>query len=492
MNSSRKNGIPIPKRVTEELAFGTKPSNAVDFVSSPHGGHLHPTAHDVQYMSESFKDICALVSDTNEMPISATPSRAKSLLRVGKESHEPMLKAQQYGENLLAEVVITCEPEGASLQMGGLHPRASLFEKPVNMTQAQMAHAEFRKLMRENNVRVLTVREILAYGTDKHVGARVELENFAATVLTYEPHSPMEEFTEADQYYLSEEYKAEVLSSMSVPQLIDTILINPTVHLVPSYRDTGLSATYSFKPLANLVYTRDQQITTAKGIIMGRLRSTQRNLEVSLMKFCFQKLGLEVLGAIEQPGFLEGGDFIPHSKDLAFIGIGLRSNIEACFCLMENDWLGYKRVAIVKDEFDVSQDRMHLDCVFGLLSETCCVCYEDMLGENSPKKRLVDEYIYVGGAKTYSLNRQNVEFGCYLKDNGINIINIPHDKQLEYACNILNLGDQRIISVHPEMARKIVRSEYFSGDVQCIDFSPITSMYGAVHCASQVVKRRVN
>lgn len=26
---------------------------------------------------------------------------------------------------------------------------------------------------------------------------------------------------------------------MSVPQLIDTILINPTVHVAPSYRDTG-------------------------------------------------------------------------------------------------------------------------------------------------------------------------------------------------------------------------------------------------------------
>ena len=33
------------------------------------------------------------------------------------------------------------------------------------------------------------------------------------------------------------------------------------------------------------------QITTCRGIVMGRLRSPQRNLEVSLMKFCLQKLG---------------------------------------------------------------------------------------------------------------------------------------------------------------------------------------------------------
>jgi len=36
------------------------------------------------------------------------------------------------------------------------------------------------------------------------------------------------------------------------------------VHITPSYRDTGLSATYTFQPLSNLVYTRDQQITTCK------------------------------------------------------------------------------------------------------------------------------------------------------------------------------------------------------------------------------------
>jgi arginine deiminase len=62
-----------------------------------------------------------------------------------------------------------------------------------------------------------------------------------------------------DRYYVTTEYLREVLEHMSIAQLIDTILINPTVHLAPSYRDTGLSATYTFKPLSNLVYTRDQQ-----------------------------------------------------------------------------------------------------------------------------------------------------------------------------------------------------------------------------------------
>ncbi len=50
---------------------------------------------------------------------------------------------------------------------------------------------------------------------------------------------------------------------------------------------------------------------------------------------------------------------------------------------------------------------------------------------------------------------------------------------------MLNLGNSRIISVHAHTARQIVRDSHFRGDVQIIDFTPITSMYGAVHCSSQ-------
>ena len=129
------------------------------------------------------------------------------------------------------------------------------------------------------------------------MGARVELEEMAMTALTYSLDEGVElsELREEDQKYLSDDYKRDVLQHMSIPQLIDTIMINPTVHISPSYRDTGLSASYTFQPLSNLVYTRDQQITTCKGIVMGRLRSSQRQLEVEVMKFCFRKLGALLL-----------------------------------------------------------------------------------------------------------------------------------------------------------------------------------------------------
>ncbi len=74
----------------------------------------------------------------------------------------------------------------------------------------------------------------------------------------------LEDLDDADRKYVSDDYKREVVEHMSVPQLIDTVMINPTVSITPSKRDTGLSATYTFQPLSNLVYTRDQQITTCR------------------------------------------------------------------------------------------------------------------------------------------------------------------------------------------------------------------------------------
>ena len=61
------------------------------------------------------------------------------------------------------------------------------------------------------------------------------------------------------------------------------------------------------------------------------------------------------MGEIQEPGFLEGGDFFAAGEDLALTGIGLRSNIEACQQLMNNNWLGTDRLAVVKDDFEQHQ-----------------------------------------------------------------------------------------------------------------------------------------
>ena len=82
------------------------------------------------------------------------------------------------------------------------------------------------------------------------------------------------------------------------------------------------------------------------------VRSHKENLHAQI-PWCYA--GLPVVGEIRAPGYLEGGDFFPAGRDLAIVGIGLRSNFEAARQLMDGDLLGTTRLAVVRDEFEQHQ-----------------------------------------------------------------------------------------------------------------------------------------
>ncbi|KAH3742461.1 Arginine deiminase [Pelomyxa schiedti] len=388
--------------------------------------------------------------------------------------------------------------------MGSLHPAGSLYERPVDLKLATEQHAALRAALEKNGVKVHEVHQVLIQDADKSFGARLALEELAAHCLIYvkappsASHSPSScapctsavNVVEADvDHYVSDTYKRQVLEGMAPSQLAAIVLTRPTVVVEPSFRDTGVTATYTFKPLTNITFTRDQQITTCSGIVMGRLMSEQRMAEVDIMEFCLRKLGFHISGRVPPPGHLEGGDFFPAGNELCFIGIGLRSDMHAVKYLLDQNLLGTRSVAVVEDRFEQHQYRMHLDCVFNIIGPKLCVMLEDMIGETSTTKRLVHEYSRETDDSPYRLVQENVEFSTYLKSKNYTIIPISGQSQLSYGCNMLNLGDGRIISVHSPTARKIAAHPAFQGDISHVDISQITACYGAVHCATQVVLR---
>ncbi|PXF43088.1 Arginine deiminase [Gracilariopsis chorda] len=440
------------------------------------------------------------------------------MLRITSSGRIPrrVMKTGQSHENEYANVVIVCAPAILSKMMGSLHPAGALYEKPVNIRLAKEAHQHLVAVLERRGVIVRDVRDILLERVNWSVGDRVCLENLAFKCLSYvfkedssapangsETDSSGEKKTinEASSYYVSDQYKQAVIEEMGKQQLVDIILTNPTVVISPSQRDTGFTATYQFEPLSNIIFVRDQQITTRKGIVMARLRSQQRQREVDIMEFCFRKLGLDVIGRIPHPGHLEGGDFFPLGEKLCLIGIGPRSDWAAVEYLMERDLLGTDTVAVVKDEFEQKQERMHLDTVFNILGDDCCIMLEEMMGADSRTKRVVDEYIVCQSADSesgsdsskrigrYILRRQDVEFSSFMRENGFTIIPVTDEEQLSYGCNILNLGNGDVISIERNTARRIACSKAFKGTIEYLDFTAVTCMYGGVHCATQVVSR---
>ncbi|KAG9395399.1 Arginine deiminase [Carpediemonas membranifera] len=408
----------------------------------------------------------------------------------------------QLQENDIAKIVITHSP-GIPVMLGSLHPEGNLFEKPINLQESRAQHAEFRRVLREHGCKVYTVREILEMDFDTDLVARAALQDLAMKRLQYElePES-MATMSADDMFYISDSYKRSVIESMCVEQVIDTIMLCPRITLKKADRNTALIMTkVQCRPLGNMVFTRDQQVTTPKGIVMGNLNSPQRRDEVDVMEFAFKKLGLNVLGRLHDPLHLEGGDFIPAIPGLCMVGVGLRSNVEAVLHMARQGWLGPAqgeantcRVAIVKDLFDRGQDRMHLDCTSNVTSDRTMVMCESIIGDVD-RRRLVDEWIIErteDGKHNVSLARHDVELSAYVKQLGFEIIPLTDEQQLAYGVNILNLGNNKLISVHEPSGLAITRSPTFvedGGSIHPIQFRAITSLYGSVHCASQVVHR---
>lgn len=56
----------------------------------------------------------------------------------------------------------------------------------MNLEAAKKAHTEFRRTMRAAGLKVLTIRDILSFGVEDHMGARVELEELATRALQFQ------------------------------------------------------------------------------------------------------------------------------------------------------------------------------------------------------------------------------------------------------------------------------------------------------------------
>eukprot|EP00667_Euglena_gracilis_P009138 EG_transcript_9270 len=380
-----------------------------------------------------------------------------------------------------AEFVLLHEP-GLEVQLAALHPAGALFEPHgASRRNATLSHRRFRAALSGFGIRTATIREVLL--TVPH-GRLVAL---AAEVLRFALVNASAAHPSVHPL-LSDGYKRRVLEGMSAEELIDVIVTRPAVELQPTAANTRLATRHTaFRALGNLVFTRDQQITTARGVVLGRPNSPQRAAEPQVTALCWEQLRVPVVGDVRTvPGaFLEGGDFIPMGLGICYIGVGLRTNMKAVEYLMEHDLFGTERVAVVRDDFDLSQDRMHLDTVFNVVDSKRVLVLEDILGLQSPKRRLVDVYFRAGGR--YARNTTGVEFGQFLREEGWRVVTVTNEQQLQYMINFVNLGRGLILSVHPDLAG-VLDAAGFAGHVAYVDYGGITALYGAAHCTTQVLR----
>lgn len=406
----------------------------------------------------------------------------------------PVLLAQEAGhvlgsaaEWLPAKSILVHTP-GQELFYGVIHPAAALFERPFSSTIAAREHRAYLDQFRDQGVTVTQLKDAVLLGTIDPSGAAVEgpqlerLQEFAFQFITIE-HD--ETLTSEQQAARSEFYFRDTFCKLHPEELWQTIILNPKVTLRSTGElNTGVVADYQVRPVMNLYFMRDQIITTGKGVVLGRMNSEQRFVETEIVKFALNNLKIEPVAQISDPGRLEGGDFLPAGKRV-FIGQGLRTNDAAIQQLLDADAFGSEEVVVVKDPWQ-QQAQMHLDTYFNILSPKLAVLAQNRI-TGSDQAPTVDVYRKI--ENRYKLLQTKTDFQAYLKESGMQVIEVSREDQLNYGCNFLTVRENEIFLVEGVSEHYLSRLKSSGVKVHLVDFHNLTGGYGACHCTVQVLLR---
>ena len=409
---------------------------------------------------------------------------------------------QQPSESTPAKHILVHIPE-KEIFISTLHPVASLYEAVTDEEKVKECFNNLEKLLKEKNIELITVRSALKLN-------KTALRELAFQSLKYE----IDENTKIDQkspnykdfmIHLNDSYKKEVIGNLSDNQLVDVVLNNPTFKLRPTNLNTFMEPSLiSLNPLGSLLFCRDQQITTTKGVVIGRTRSSQRSGEHKIMEQVFKNLKSNVLGVLNEnyhkDAFLEGGDYFVAKKDLSMLGVGLRTSMKGAEYLMENDFLGTRYLAVVYDKEDLDQQRMHLDTYFNILNDKYVIVLDFDEVQKHYKNKKIERKVYLYDNKAskgidsddiqvtnssgkYKLIKIYDKFYTFLKDNKYELIKVNHEQQVNYMINFLNIGNNTIISANKDLENV---AKISGVNTIFVEFRPILNMYGAIHCITQV------
>ncbi len=426
------------------------------------------------------------------------------------------VKFSQLSESTPAKTVLVHVSKMESF-ICSLNPAASLYEDVTDEDDIRACFNELGEYLKTKNIQLITVEDALLL-KDKEDN----LMKLAKDSLNYERETEIKEEEEENKEdndkekkrksslhdymnFSSDEYKEKVLKKFSKKNLINVILTRPTMKLKHIETDTFIESTsITFCPVGNMVFCRDQQITTKKGVVIGTSRTSQRKYEHIIMKQVFQNLGADIIGEMGTNGLLEGGDFFVAREDLSMLGIGLRTDFNGASYLMKNDLLGTRYMAICSDENDLDQQRMHLDTYFNILNDNNAVVIDfDDVQKQENKKANIDRKVYYydndKNAKEIESDKEDIKnkvgeyklikiydsFYKFLDEMKFHYIKITHQEQKEYMINFLNIGNNTVISVNKNLEKKLKDNGVDCITVKYFNCQPILNMYGGMHCMTQ-------
>jgi N-dimethylarginine dimethylaminohydrolase len=196
----------------------------------------------------------------------------------------------------------------------------------------------------------------------------------------------------------------------------------------------------------NMTYTRDLAAVFSRGAVLMGPHLKGRKGDERMMGRAFARLGVPVLGAIEPPGYLEGGGVTLVGDDTVVASLCDRANEEGTRALRE--------IVLGKDvryflEVPLPFGHIHIDGIFMVLDEKLCLIHEDAL-------RVFPCRLYEAGRA----EPRHVMFPEFLERRGFTCIPITQEERRDGHLNVVvtersrrAVGFARAARVKAEMAR---------------------------------------
>ena len=198
------------------------------------------------------------------------------------------------------------------------------------------------------------------------------------------------------------------------------------VHLLPESGDTTLDS----------IYVRDASIVCDRGIILCRMGKANRGSEPQAQARALSAFGpkLPILGSIEPPGTVEGGDVCWLNERTLVVGRGYRTNDEGIRQLRALLGSSIDELIVVPlPHWRGTADVMHLMSLISPIARDMAVVYSPLLP---------------------------VPFREQLLERGINLVEVPETEFDTMGTNVLALGPRLTVMLagNPKTREALERS----------------------------------
>ena len=167
----------------------------------------------------------------------------------------------------------------------------------------------------------------------------------------------------------------------------------------------------------NMTYTRDLASVFRSGAVLMSPHLKGRWGDQMMMDRAFQRLGIPVLGAVEPPGFLEGGGVTLIGEETAVVSLCDRAN-EAGTRMLRDIILGRQVKSFL--EVPLPYGYIHIDGIFMVLDEKLCLVFEEAFrsfpcrlydADGRPRHIMFLDYLEEIGMRRIAITREERDAG---------------------------------------------------------------------------------